>query len=58
MIKKAALIVLATGMILAWVLNLSAATNGVVAYPLGYGDWPRVKPCGWALRRASSYLCK
>ena len=43
MIKKAILIVLATSVILVWVLNLSAATDGAVAYPLGYRDWVRVK---------------
>ena len=43
MIKKAALIALATVVILAWALNMRAATDGVIAYPLGYRDWTRVK---------------
>lgn len=43
MIKKAALIAPAAIVILAWVLNLLAATDGAVAYPLGYRDWAHVK---------------
>ncbi len=43
MIKKATLIVLASVVILAWALNMRAATDGVIAYPLGYRDWTRVK---------------
>jgi cytochrome P460 len=43
MIKRAALIVPTATVILAWVLNLMAADNGAVAYPLGYRDWAHVK---------------
>jgi hypothetical protein len=39
MIKKAALVVV----ILVWALNLRAATDGAVAYPLGYRNWAHVK---------------
>lgn len=43
MAKRTALIALAAIAILAWALNLKAASDGTVAYPLGYSDWAKVK---------------